>query len=155
MPLRQLLLITPEELGWIDDFTVNLAANAHPRKWTKLLHSLVMMGVELPEACSCCGVGLEDWLHANHAEYNRHVRAAIMAYPDARRGLYKALYRDINGPMGPDDTYGRIALRSYGRELLDFLKVKPTLGWFKAPTTQKMYQGSALDNQERNPGLTH
>jgi hypothetical protein len=150
------MLFTPEELGWIAEFTAALQAKVPVKKWTDLLHHLVQMGVAIPGHCACSQPWeLETWLHKNHAMYNNQIRAAIMA-TGAREGLYKALYRDINGPNGFDETYGRVALRSYGRVLLDFLRFEPTKGWFRAPVPPfRLYQGGALDQQERSSGLSH
>ncbi len=150
------MLFTPEELGWVAKFTQVLQEKVPKKQWTALLHHLVQMGVALPSACGCeKSWELESWLHKNHAEYNTQVRAAIIA-TGAREGLHKSLYRDIHGPTGVDATYGRVALRSYGRELLDFLRVEPTKEWFRAPVpSNRMYQGSALDHQERSPGLSN
>lgn len=154
------MLFTPEELGWIKEFTAKLQDLAPKRQWTALLHTLVQMGVALPSACGCEQAWeLETWLHKNHADFNSQIRAAIMA-TGAREGLYKALYRDVHGPSFSPELAdcGRVAQRVYGELLLDFLRVKPTKEWFKPPVTAKadrMYQGKALDHQELNPGLTH
>jgi len=150
------MLFTPEELGWVEEFTKALNEKVAQKQWTALLHHLVQLGVALPAACRCERDWEKgSWLHRNHGQYNTQIRAAIIA-TGAREGLYKALYRDINGPNGCDETYGRVALRSYGLELLDFLRVKPTKEWFKVPTPLfRLYQGSALDHQERNPGLSN
>jgi len=151
------MLFTPEELGWIAGFTKELEENVPKKKWTALLHHLVQMGVALPASCGCEQAWeKESWLHKNHAQYNQQIRAAIMSSPGAREGLYKALNRDIQESNGGDKEYGKIARRDYGRELLDFLLVEPTKQWFKAPVpANRMYQGSALDHQERNPGLSN
>lgn len=150
------MLFTPEELGWVTEFTKALEEKVPTRQWTALLNHLVQLGVALPAACRCeQDWEKESWLHQNHAAYNTQIRAAIIA-TGAREGLYKALYRDIHGPDGCDETYGRVALRSYGHELLDFLRVKPTKEWFKVPAPLfRLYQGGALDHQERSPGLSN
>jgi hypothetical protein len=150
------MLFKPEELGWIAEFTKTLQDKVVTKQWTALLHHLVQLGVALPSSCRCDADWEKDsWRHQNHGQYNTQIRAAIIT-TGARAGLYKALYRDIHGPDGFDATYGRVALRSYGYELLDFLRVKPEKEWFKAPTPSfRLYQGSALDHQERNPGLSN
>jgi hypothetical protein len=151
------MLFTPEELGWISGFTKELQEKVPQKQWTALLHHLVQLGVALPAACTCTDAWeLESWLHKNHVEYNTQIRAAIMASPGAREGLYKALNRDVQERNGGDKEFGKIARRDYGKQLLDFLLVSPTLGWFKAPVPEgRMYQGTALDDQERNPGLSN
>jgi hypothetical protein len=151
-----LMLFQPEELGWVSDFTKALQENVPQKKWTALLHQLVQMGVALPSTCDCAQAWeMESWLHQNHAAFNTKVRAAIIA-TGAREGLYKALYRDITGPLDAEGTYGRIARREYGEKLLDFLRVEPTKEWFKPPVPlNRMYQGSALDHQEQNPGRSN
>jgi hypothetical protein len=150
------MLFKPEELGWLADFSKILEEKVPQRQWTAILHSLVQLGVVLPSACRCEQMWeTETWLHKNHAQYNMKIRSAIIA-TGAREGLYKALYADIHGPDGFDETYGRVARREYGQELLDFLRVEPTKEWFKAPVPpNRMYQGGALDHQERNPGLSN
>lgn len=150
------MLFKPEELGWIAEFTKILQEKVPLKQWTGILHYLVQLGVVLPSACRCEQAWeKETWLHKNHAMYNNQIRAAIMTM-GARAGLYKALYRDIHGPNGFDETYGRVAQRSYGRELLDFLRLEPTKEWFRDPVPlNRMYQGSALDHQERNQGLSN
>lgn len=150
------MLFTPEELGWVTEFTKTLQEKVPSKEWTALLHHLVQMGVALPSACGCEQPWeKESWLHKNHAEFNTQVRAAIMT-TGAREGLYKALNRDLNGPNGIDKNYGRVVRRAYGKELLDFLLVSPTKEWFKAPVpSNRLYQGSALDHQESNPGRSN
>jgi len=152
------MLFTPEELGWIEAFTKALQEQAASKKWTLLLHHLVQLGIAVPGDCRCeAEWELNSWLHKNHVEYNRKVRAAIMATAGARDGLYKALYRDIHGPGTPEmPEYGRVALRIYGELLLDFLKAEPQRSWFREPyKPERLYQGGALNDQERNPGLNH
>lgn len=149
------MLFTPEELGWVAELTKTLKEKVPQKEWTALLNHLVQMGIALPAACTCAEAWeVDTWLHKNHAEYNVQVRAAVMA-TGARAGLYKALYRDITGPLDAEG-YGKIARREYGFVLLDFLRIKPLRNWFKAPVpAHRMYQGSALEHQERSPGLSN
>jgi len=157
--MTQLKLIQPEELDWVKKFAEELAANAAKKRWRASLDGLCMLGVRLPGACGCDDPqtsyrgATEDWLHKNHAEFNRQTRAAIMAIPGAREGLRKALYRDVRGPVFSDDMpeYGRVFLRVYGELILDFLREEPTKAWFRDPAPPvpagQMYQGTALRDQ--------
>ena len=159
MPNKTLLLFHPEELGWIVEFTKELQEKVLEKKWTALLHHFAQLGVERPGHCSCEQPWeLSSWLHANHAEYNVKVRAAIMT-SGARIGLFKALYRVMAGvPLTPEQEAEcpKLVSKQYGEQLLDFLRAAPKLGWFKPPfNTGRMYQGSALEEQERNPGRTN
>lgn len=155
----QLKLIEPEELGWVIKFTKTLTVNAEKKRWRAALDSLCMLGVALPGDCGCDDPresyhgATETWLHQSHAEFNRRVRAAIMAIPGARDGLRKALYRDVKGPtLDPDrPEYGQVFLRTYGELVLDFLRKTPRKDWFRDPPPPvpagQLYQGSALQDQ--------
>lgn len=118
----------PEEFGWLSDFNILLEINVPESKWTFILHHLVMLGVKPPAECTCEGRELSDWSHLNHGAYNAAVRNIIQDH-GARRGLKKALDRDISGPVD-EFGYGRIARRDYALQLRDFLSKKPKLAWF-------------------------
>lgn len=153
------MLFTPEELGWDKEFVKTLKEMVLESKWTALLHHLAMRSVELPGHCTCSLVLDGPVYHAaQHAEYNLRIRAAIMS-SGARIGMYKALYREVAGvPLTPEqeeECPNWSSMRN-GKQLLDFLLAGPKLAWFKKQHDQKkMYQGGALDHQERNPGLTN
>jgi hypothetical protein len=142
----------------MEDFARLLKRWGPEKKWTILLLQFVGLGVAEPGNCSCLEPrDLVSERHRNHAEFNQKVRAVIFEMPGAREGLYKALYRDVRGPLLPDDPeYGRIVHRVYGEALLDFLRAEPQMQWFREPyKPDQLYQGSALNDQERNPGLTN
>ena len=125
-----LSLDQPVELGFVRDFAEDVRKLAPRRMWTALLNQLAMMHVERVGACNCTDPReLEDWSHQHHGAYNAAIRAAIVA-GGARRGLYKALDRELRTPVDAFG-FGRIVRRDQALALKDFLSETPDQAWFK------------------------
>lgn len=156
--MEQLKLFPREVSDWFAQFAACLAVAAEKRKWMRALTTLAMLEPQIPGCCDCEVEPryLQDpvlaAMHKHHADYNRELRAIIMAVPGARAALHKAMYRDLQR-VGPEDKWPQSCGR--GVLLLDFLRVMPTKAWFRDPLAPvpegQMYQGSALANQH----MTH
>ena len=130
------LLFNYAEMGWLEDFSKSVQEKAATRRWTSLLMHFQQLGVDLPKTCCCDWVGdRQSWLHENHAEYNRRVYATITTL-GTRKQLHKAMVRMLEGePVMLNGekylpTHPQL-LRSHGELLLDFLRAKPKLEWFR------------------------
>lgn len=123
-----------EILGWLDHFETS----ARTRDSDGILDHLVQLAVETPDACDCSPDRLRHphdpraWMHPRHTEYNRAIWEIIMARPGLMKELCEAAHRDLNVPdiIEGERTYGKIFLKSYGRELLrHFLQARPSPAW--------------------------
>lgn len=154
-PPKQLTLFSAEDLGLMAAFARALTEAQSTRKWTRALHHLTQLGIELPGACDCAlnyPLPEQNPLHGRHGDWNARVRAIIQSIPGARQALRKALDRDLReeAPVPERPDLGRIAAKVYGELLADFLRAKPTKAWFREPTPSTegaMYQGQALEDQ--------
>ena len=123
---------SPEEVLWISEFAAELNTAAKYRRWTTALNWLIQLHVQRPGHCTCDIREQRDWSHQFHGEYNRRIRGVIDLVPGARAGLHKALYRDLHGPLLEGDAaFGRISHREGGKLVLDFLRARPAMEWFR------------------------
>lgn len=138
----------PEEFTWLHELATDFERLVPQKKWTELLNIIAMMHLDPPGMCRCReGWELVTWQHVNHAAFNTAVRTMIID-SGARKGLKKAIDREVAGPVTPDGT-GPIMGREYAIRLRDFLSERPRLNWFRvtAYDPYHLYQGDALKNQ--------
>lgn len=142
-----------EPLKWLEDFQAEVREfECGTRGPTEVLNGLVQMGVCFdPEAdysahdCSVCNSAskeagepvlcewcqITEWMRKNFRAYNRAVWQSIEAVPGLRGKLRRALRDDLastSETLGPE--YGRIALKTYAREMLEHFLIKNPDGTF-------------------------
>lgn len=126
---------------WLSEFAECLNTSGP----TKIANYLVQLGVQTEKTCSCEqdmeGLKFDpvfDWLHDCHKQYNSEVWMLIKeCRPGIFQQLRKVLQKDLNGPddfIGnnklPEDVFGKIVLKTYGRVLLEnFLSSTPNPDW--------------------------
>lgn len=133
---------TPTEvLGWILEFNRILDTKGP----TGIVHGLVQMGIHEEGKCGCTESELEDavfaWCHANHKFYNTKIWGMIVSRCGLMRKLRRVIETDLRSPdqtLGTDEAFGKIVLKSYGRELLQFfLTLSPDPKWVDAEAVRR------------------
>lgn len=124
----------PEAAQWIRDFETN-TDTAGP---TNIVHGLICLGVDNPECpelrkkwfgnSSC----VFDWIIQNQSTYNAAIHRVLLSWQGLVSKLRRVMRTDLTRHDETFPEYGRIALHSYTRSLLDhFLKFKPNPAWVK------------------------
>jgi len=123
----------PEILGWFQDFLKTCATSVTA---TGPANSLIMMGPSGPkELAYDLGEPHDTWLRENRILFNTVLWAVLKKY-DILARVRRILQRDL-GTDGVIEGYGRIALKSYTKELLgEFLLAKPSPNWVFKETTE-------------------
>lgn len=144
----------PEPIKWLETFQSHIEEfESGTMGPTDLLNALVQLGIcsdpkddyvehadcsscrrasgeaGKPVLCDFCQTNV--WMRDNFRTYNRAVWQIIEALPGLRAKLRRALRDDLKSEsktIGPE--YGRIALKSYARELLKHFLIKSPDGTF-------------------------